>query len=130
MHILFKLLYLVLFCSIDILLYLTLSRNIVNARIWLIIDVIIWLIVFVFHLPAFGLPYLMRFKAFIQLSAMIVQLTFAYYVGVFAMRKIENSILPDEVKGGLNMWLNFVFKNALFFIILLFHFLFIAILFR
>jgi hypothetical protein len=121
----FKLIYLALFWSIDVLLYLRLSRNIIKARQWLIVAVVVWLIVLVVHLPTFHLKYLMPLNNFFTLSGMIVQLVIVYYVGQFFMRRVERSLISDEIKQYMSRWLSFSFNSAIFGLFLVVHLIFI-----
>jgi hypothetical protein len=125
MHIFVKLLYFIIFCSFDVLLYLRLGKNIVKANYWLIATAIIWLIMLILHLPEFSLAYLMPLKDFAVFSGMVIQLLIAYYVGAFAIRRMERSLILDDLKQNVINVLTFIFKKAIFAFFLLIHLLFI-----
>jgi len=111
----FKLIYLALFLSIDVLLYLRLSRKIINTGQWLIAAAVTWVIGLVVHLPTFHLTYLMPLNRFCYLSGMTALLVILHYVGRFCIRRVERSlVLSDEIKKYMNGWLSFTFNSAIF----------------
>lgn len=117
MHIILKFFYLILFWSLDVLLYFRLVKEIVNIKKWLVIVAAIWLIVGLLSLPSFHLYQLMPLKVFIVLSAMIIQLLILYYIGSFAIQKFEGLTFPEEVKQIAITWLGWVFKGLIFVLI-------------
>ncbi len=123
--IIYKLIYLSLFLSIDILLYLRLVKKTIKAGYWLIADVLFWCIIFVPHLPTFHLTYLMSFKNFMILSGMVVQLGMLNYIGRFAIWRMERATLTDFVKEAAIGWLNLVFNKIIFIFFLITHLIYI-----
>jgi hypothetical protein len=116
-----KLLYLILFFSIDVLLYLRLGRKIAEAGKWLIIASTVWLIVLVLYLPMFHLVCLLPLSTYINCSGMILLLIFVHYVGRFVIFMIERSKQPDFVKQLMNTVISFSFNTAIFGIFFLVH---------
>ena len=122
---LLKLSYLILFCSLDILLYLRLGKNIVKATYWLIIAAIIWLIFLIIHLQVFKLTYLMPLKDFITLSGIIIPLLIIYYIGMFAIRVTERTPMVDDMKQFVIKVMSITFNTVIFAVFLLVHIIFI-----
>jgi hypothetical protein len=120
-----KLTYLLLFLSIDVLLYLRLGKKNVRAGYWLIAATVVWLIALVVHLPTFKLTHLMPFKDFLSLSGMIIQLVVIHYLGVFAIWRTERSRVTDDIKQHSVRILSTVFNTVIFFIFCITHLIFI-----
>jgi hypothetical protein len=120
-----KLIYLALFLSIDVLLYLKLGRKIAKAGKWLIASAVAWLIVLIVHLPTFHLMHLMPLKSFLTFSGMVVQLIFVYYVGRFIIGRVESSHVSDDIKQYMNRILSFSFNSAIFGFYFVVHLIFI-----
>ncbi len=121
----FKLLYLVLFLSIDVLLYLRLGRKIIKILYWLIVAITIWLIAFILHLPLLHLKYLMPFNYFINLSGMVVQMLIIHYVGLFVTSRWAHSYFTDDIKQYSIRILSFVFNTAIFGVYFIVHLIFV-----
>jgi hypothetical protein len=122
-----KLLYLILFLSIDVLLYLRLGRKIAKTGKLLIIASTVWLIVLALYLPMFHLVYLLPLSTYINCSGMILQLIFVHYVGRFVIFRVERSHQPDFVKQYMNRVISFSFNTAIFGFYVLAHLIFILI---
>jgi len=94
----FRIIYLILFCSIDVLVYLTVGRNNPKVKNWLIGAGAVWLIVLVFHLPVFHNGGLMSLKAYLTLSAYVILMLAIHYLGRLGARIVESRPVPGEVK--------------------------------
>jgi hypothetical protein len=123
----FKLIYLILFLSLDVLLYLFLVKKIIKAGYGLIVTTVIWLIVFLAHLPTFHLTYLMPIKDFITLSAMVMQLVIIHYVGLFVIRITDRSQTAADVKKYIIEFLSFAFNTFIFIFFIVVHLIFILV---
>jgi len=121
MHILLKIYYFLLFISLDILLYLRLGRSILKTEFWLKIVAGVLITTFIIHLPFLHIPYLMRFKNFVTMCGMVIQLLIVYFIGILATRRIKRRILPDKVKEYALGWLNIVFNHIIFFFFMFGH---------
>ena len=119
MHILLKIYYFLLFISLDILLYLRLGRSILKTEFWLKIVAGVLITTFIIHLPFLHIPYLMRFKNFVTMCGMVIQLLIVYFIGILATRRIKRRILPDKVKeyqngkkGVLGLFMGEIMKSS------------------
>jgi hypothetical protein len=123
--VLLKLCYLILFWSIDVVLYLRLRTQVLKSNASLIVAFTIWLIVLIIHLPTFKLTMLMSINDYLTLSAMIVQLLVAYYLGNFIMNKMRRPYFPDEVKDFTTGFQTLVFGKIIFGFFLFGHFIYV-----
>ena len=110
-----------MFISLDILLYLRLGRSILKTEFWLKIVAGVLITTFIIHLPFLHIPYLMRFKNFVTMCGMVIQLLIVYFIGILATRRIKRRILPDKVKEYALGWLNIVFNHIIFFFFMFGH---------
>jgi hypothetical protein len=125
---LLQLLYLFLFLSLDVLLYLRLVKKNTKSELWLIIVVGVWIIALVADLPTFHLVHLMPIKGFLNLSGMILMLLVAHFVLRFIAWALERYV-TDDLKESLNsimFWMEtslfaFFFIIHLFIIIVAYH---------
>jgi len=111
---LLRLFHLLLFLSMDVLLYLRLGRKIVKAGAWLAVVIVVWIIALIIYLPIFHIVPLARLKSFLILSGMIVQLLFVHYVGRFVMWRVECSPLSDDIKNSMNRIVSITTNMAIF----------------
>lgn len=121
----FRLVYLSLFLSFDVLLYIRLGKRIIKANYWLIAVSMFWLGMLIFHLPLYQSKHSMQFKDFINLSVMVVQLLMIHYVGRFAMWRVERSHVIDEIKQHSLRILSFIFNTGIFVLFFIIHVIFI-----
>jgi hypothetical protein len=121
MHVFLKSYYLLLFISLDVLLYLRLSQAILKTEFWLKIVIGILVITFIAHLPFFHLPGIMDLKTFATLFGMDIQLLIVYFVGVFTIKRVERRMPPDKVKDNGLWFLKGFFKTGIFLIYPLVH---------
>jgi hypothetical protein len=98
MHTIVKFFYLLLFLSVDVLLYLRLNKKDIRVKKWLFIALVILIITIIIHLPTFKIPYLMVWKYFVILFGMVIQLVIAYYITLFMIRRVERSAMAEELK--------------------------------
>jgi len=118
----FKVIYLLLFWSLDVLIYLFFVKKINKLGRWLIVSAIIWMIIFIAHLPVFHLNHLMPFKYFTTLSAVVLLLLILQYVGKFIIETQKRSSAPDNAKAFTIRFLSIAFNQAIFIVFMVVHF--------
>ena len=116
---LLKLFYLILFLSLDVLLYLRLVTKIIKAGLWLTVVASVWLIALVVYLPLFHLVFLMPFKGFLKLSEMILMLLLVHFLTRLIVWGLAR-FLTDDLKQSLNS-IMFGFNTILFAFFFLLH---------
>ena len=121
----YKLIYFLLFSSIDALLYLRLSMKFIKAERWLIALAVVWLCIFIIHLPAFRPNYLMPLNWFCTLSGMVVQLILIHYVGLYSIGRMERSQIPENVKENANKIQGVIFNKLIFAFFIFIHLIFV-----
>jgi len=122
---LLKLLYISLFCSMDILLYLRLIKEKIWLNKFLVIVAVAWSILLILHLPFLSIPSLMPLRLFGILSGMIVQLFLAYLFSVFNFRRIDRLQMREDLKEYARKFISIMFQNAVFVFFIIVHFLYI-----
>jgi hypothetical protein len=127
MQVLVKLLYLLLFVTFDILLYLKLGRKTVRINSSLIVITLLLAVAILLHLPVFKLINLMPLRYFLTLVGMVVQLIIVHFVGILIIKRTQQKSLLDAVKEQVINALSLIFKTAIFFIFALLHILFILL---
>lgn len=127
MHILLKIFYLLLFISLDVLLYLRLGKQNRNAQPWLIIIVIIAVITLVLHLPIFNLPNILSFKNFMILFGMDIQAVIVHFIGLFIIRKMERVPMFDDQKEYVLGIFSVIFKTGIFMLFVVVHLIYILL---
>ena len=121
MHSVLKLFYLILFVSLDILLYLRLGKQNRKIQPLLIITVVIAVITLVLHLPVFNLPYILSFKNFMILFGMDIQAVIVNFIGLFIIARVERVPMFDDQKEYVLSIFSAIFKTGIFMLFIVVH---------
>ena len=122
--VLLKILYILLFCSIDVLVYFRVVKKMAGLNNLLIAVATVWFITFLLHIPWLNLHHLIPFKDFCAFSYMVVMQLIVYLFSFYNIRRIERSELRDDLKPNAHKFSIF-FQKSILVIFLVIHFLFI-----
>ncbi|SFS59997.1 hypothetical protein SAMN04487890_102154 [Mucilaginibacter polytrichastri] len=115
-----KIVYLILFWSIDVLLYLKLVRNRTNVDGYLKITASVWAVLFFLYIPFLHIPYFQNPTVHFNLSAGVIQLLLAHYFFRYSSKRGNKRLLQDDTKATWNSMI-MIGENITFVVIMLAH---------
>ena len=122
---LLKILYILLFCSIDVLAYFRVVKKIDGLNKFLLTVAFIWFIMLLLNLPWLHLHHLIPFKDFCRFSFMVLLQLLVYFWSFYSIRRIGRSEMREDLKQHAYKFAPFLFQKSVLVFFLIVHFLFI-----